>query len=221
MKKSKNTNKNIIPSELSLSKLKKGIRDSQRIFSRSKLPADKILEHKRKIDAYVNHMERRTFGELERKHQLNYRRVKFFEIKKAQRKLKDNVKEGIIDFLYIKTFPRTSKYVSLYAGNNEDNEGIKRKEMLLSFIKDYLVSNDVENVENCDLETLGKLLEDNIEWIKEDKWNSIVKANEKVYNALGINDIKSLVEERKRTNNIEIIKVEVEKGEEENDDFFT
>ena len=98
-------------SNVGLNQLKKCIRDSKRSLQKvgpcgclqshdipsrtllpprpqADLPADKRQEHERKLQANLAMLEGRTWSEMERTHVLKYKRIRFFERRKAERRLK-------------------------------------------------------------------------------------------------------------------------------------
>ena len=105
--------------------LKKSIRDTTRFLSRPNLPADVRREMERKLAALQVALGDKSKAELERKMTLKYRMVKFFERKKALRRLAsaqasgndEAVKQAQLDLAYILHYPKDRKYISLYAKN--------------------------------------------------------------------------------------------------------
>ncbi|KAF8976008.1 18S rRNA maturation protein [Entomortierella lignicola] len=118
--------------------LKKKLRDTLRLLSKNpKMPADVRLEHERRIEALKLQIAEKQVDQTEQKMATKYRMVKFFESKKADRKIKvfirqhpnwesneDEKKELDslkLDLAYIQHFPKTQKYISLYPNENADD----------------------------------------------------------------------------------------------------
>lgn len=103
--------------------VKKMIRDTTRLLSRPNLPADVRREQERKLAALQVSLADRQKGELERQMTVKYRMVKFFERKKALRRLAaaqasgdaEEIAEAQLDLAYILHFPKDRKYIALYA----------------------------------------------------------------------------------------------------------
>ncbi|KAI9236197.1 MAG: hypothetical protein BYD32DRAFT_30151 [Podila humilis] len=119
--------------------LKKKLRDTLRLLSKSpKMPADLRLEHERRIEALKLQIADKHVDMTEQKMQTKYRMLKFIESKKADRKInvykkqhpdwennpeeKAALEELELDLAYVRHFPKTMKYISLYPNNKEDNE---------------------------------------------------------------------------------------------------
>jgi hypothetical protein len=102
--------------------IKKMIRDTTRLLNRPNLPADLRREQERKLQALKVSLVDRQQAETERQMAVKYRMVKFFERKKALRRLasaqasKDSeaVSQAQLDLAYILHFPKDRKYISLY-----------------------------------------------------------------------------------------------------------
>ncbi|KAG0016405.1 18S rRNA maturation protein [Entomortierella chlamydospora] len=94
------------------------------------MPADIRLEHERRIEALKLQIAEKQVDQTEQKMATKYRMIKFFESKKADRKIKvfmrqhpnwesneDEKKELEslkLDLAYIQHYPKTQKYISLY-----------------------------------------------------------------------------------------------------------
>jgi len=102
--------------------IKKMIRDTTRLLNRPNLPADLRREQERKLAALQVALTDRQKAEVEREMVVKYRMVKFFERKKALRRLaaaqasgnSEAVREAQLDLAYILHFPKDRKYISLY-----------------------------------------------------------------------------------------------------------
>jgi hypothetical protein len=102
--------------------IKKMIRDTNRLLSRPNLPADLRREQERKLSALQVTLSDRQKVEIEREMAVKYRMVKFFERKKALRRLaaaqaktdSSAVSEAQLDLAYILHFPKDRKYIALY-----------------------------------------------------------------------------------------------------------
>lgn len=107
--------------------IKKMIRDTTRLLNRPNLPADMRREQERKLAALQVALTDRQKGEVEREMAVKYRMVKFFERKKALRRLataqasgnSGAVAEAQLDLAYILHFPKDRKYISLYPAGAE------------------------------------------------------------------------------------------------------
>lgn len=126
------------------SKLKKKIRDIQRLLKRQNLPADVRIENERALKALnveladvQQNLKQKTIAK-------KYHMVRFFEKKKAVRKLKQaqktyddavktevrkdikkarkNLKFAQIDVAYVILFPKSEKYISLYPNEKEEDK---------------------------------------------------------------------------------------------------
>ncbi len=102
--------------------VKKMIRDTTRLLNRPNLPSDLRREHERKLAALKVTLADREQAESEREREGKYRMVRFFERKKALRRLASAqakcddaaVAEAQLDLAYILHFPKDRKYISLY-----------------------------------------------------------------------------------------------------------
>ncbi|KAG1140633.1 hypothetical protein G6F37_008945 [Rhizopus arrhizus] len=149
--------------EVGASKIRKKMRDMQRLLkNKERLPAQAITESKRKLRALQYELGERLIDEKERKMASKYHKVKHFERKKVERKIKQKKKsleeekeedkkkkiqadldELKIKELYIREYPKTVPYVSLYPKENENDEvSVTRKQRILSEIKSALANGD-------------------------------------------------------------------------------
>lgn len=126
-------------------KIKKKIRDIERLLRRDNIGADTRLENERALKALKVELEEAHARLNEREMAKKYHMVRFFERKKALRKLKqatkdlkkledDNaekkelkkarrvLKHAQIDMAYVLLFPKNEKYLSLYPNANESSE---------------------------------------------------------------------------------------------------
>jgi hypothetical protein len=102
--------------------IRKSIRDTQRLLSRQNVPADVRQVQERKLRALQIALEGKAILEKQKKVFSQYRMVRFFESKKAARKLthalsmgdQSKIVEALKDTLYVKFFPKDSKYISLF-----------------------------------------------------------------------------------------------------------
>ncbi|KAI3404129.1 EFG1 [Candida oxycetoniae] len=128
----------------SSAKLKKKIRDIERALRKhDKLPADKKIEYERALKALNVELQNAQLHQKEKANASKYHMVRFFEKKKAIRKLKQlrktyeevektqvrkdikkarkQLKHGEVDLMYVVLFPKSEKYISLYPSSNEED----------------------------------------------------------------------------------------------------
>ncbi|RCK65189.1 rRNA-processing protein EFG1 [Candida viswanathii] len=126
-------------------KIKKKIRDIERLLKKNaKLPADKKIEYDRALKALRVELQNSQVQNKAKVISKKYHMVRFFERKKAVRKLKNlrkefeevlktevrkdikkarkQVKHGEIDLAYVILFPKTEKYISLYPSPNDEDQ---------------------------------------------------------------------------------------------------
>lgn len=121
------------------------IRDTNRLLSRPNLPADLRREQERKLSALQVTLTDRQKAEVEREMSVKYRMVKFFERKKALRRLAVAqakadpvaVSEAQLDLAYILHFPKDRKYISLYQTSNSA-ETVTERETIRKQISEKL-----------------------------------------------------------------------------------
>ncbi|KAF9347714.1 18S rRNA maturation protein [Mortierella sp. NVP85] len=123
--------------------LTKKLRDTLRMMSKStKMPADVRLELERRVEALKLQIAEKKVDQTEQKMATKYRMLKFFESKKADRKIKVFLKQHPdweknaderkemeslnLDLAYIQHFPKTEKYISLYPNENADDPVISK-----------------------------------------------------------------------------------------------
>ncbi|CAN3354717.1 rRNA-processing protein Efg1p [Diutina catenulata] len=132
-------------------KLKKKIRDVERLLRREKLPATTRTENERALVALKIEMEAAKGRNKERHLAKKYHMVRFFERKKAVRKLKQAqktldelsadpekkkeakkqrkvVKHCQIDLAYTVLFPKSEKYISLFPNENDEEAATATEE---------------------------------------------------------------------------------------------
>ncbi|KAH7302203.1 hypothetical protein KP509_23G060600 [Ceratopteris richardii] len=149
--KKKKKKKNKLPS------IKNQMRSIERLL-RKDLPSEVQDAQKKLLEALKKQEEEHKRSELERKMSIRYRRVKFFERRKIERRIKrvekllvamdasdpagkdqtSHLSEQLAqlkeDLEYVRFFPRSEKYVSLFIGN-EDMEVIAKRNKLREQIK--------------------------------------------------------------------------------------
>ncbi|KAK6456948.1 rRNA-processing protein EFG1 [Scheffersomyces xylosifermentans] len=125
-------------------KLKKKIRDIERLLKKEKLPADVRTNNERALKALQVDLKNTQFNLKAKEISKKYHMVRFFEKKKAIRKLKQatkhleeisktevkkdikkarkQVKHSEIDVAYVVLFPKTEKYISLYPNPKENDQ---------------------------------------------------------------------------------------------------
>ncbi|KAF9115049.1 18S rRNA maturation protein [Mortierella sp. AM989] len=141
--------------------LKKKLRDTLRLLSKNpKMPADVRLEHERRIEALNLQIAEKQVDQTEQKMATKYRMLKFFESKKADRKIKvfirqhpdwesnedeKNELESLkLDLAYIQHYPKTQKYIALYPNENADDPVVsKAREEIREKIKTGLESGEL------------------------------------------------------------------------------
>ncbi|WCJ23915.1 hypothetical protein M5689_005912 [Euphorbia peplus] len=137
--------------------LKNQIRSLERML-RKELPPEMRQAQQSKLDELKNQQEIHTRLALERKIFLRNRKVKFFERRKIERRLRrlEKLQRGSSgqpqdadiaeqlsklkeDLEYVKFFPKTEKYVSLFTGG-DDADTVDRRNSLRKEIKANLVA---------------------------------------------------------------------------------
>ncbi|KAG1463488.1 hypothetical protein G6F56_005272 [Rhizopus delemar] len=212
-KRNRNQNEDIPESA---SKIKKRLRDVQRMLrSKDRFSAQAITEAKRRLRSLQYELGEKTVDEKERKMVNKYHKVKHFERKKVQRKIKQaetslekatdstnkevlqaQLDEWKIKQLYINHFPKTVAYVSLFPQDNEDDEkSVARKEKVLNGIKAALEKGDK------DLKEFSK-------FYRQKYRDELIKKGIIIIDPVGDEDEETTKEEKE------------EKEEEEEDDFF-
>ncbi|XP_010936119.1 rRNA-processing protein EFG1 isoform X2 [Elaeis guineensis] len=127
--------------------LKNQIRSAERLL-RKDLPAEIRQAQEKKLEELKKHQEIQSRLSIERKIQLRDRKIKFFErrkiermirrLEKQQRTSSDHTSEGKIsdqlsklreDLEYVRFFPKTEKYVSLFVGGDNPDIVDKRNRL--------------------------------------------------------------------------------------------
>ncbi|KAG1231520.1 hypothetical protein G6F68_004808 [Rhizopus microsporus] len=149
----------------SSSKIKKRIRDINRTLNKKNkdtLSAQAIIELKRKLRTLQYELGERVIDDKEQKMATKYHAVKHFERKKTERKINQiekqlkeendsekkrelqvKLEEFKLNMLYIRNYPKTVPYVSLYPKDNENDEkSVARKQRILQEIKTALEKGD-------------------------------------------------------------------------------
>ncbi|ORE09892.1 hypothetical protein BCV72DRAFT_333380 [Rhizopus microsporus var. microsporus] len=149
----------------SSSKIKKRIRDINRTLNKKNkdtLSAQAIIELKRKLRTLQYELGERVIDDKEQKMATKYHAVKHFERKKTERKINQiekqlkeesdsekkkelqvKLEEFKLNMLYIRNYPKTVPYVSLYPkGNENDEKSVARKQRILQEIKTALEKGD-------------------------------------------------------------------------------
>ncbi|OZJ03653.1 hypothetical protein BZG36_03930 [Bifiguratus adelaidae] len=142
----------------SFSKIKKRIRDTERTLRRDNVTAKQRNELTRKLRAMQLLMIDKQVDELERKMATKYHKVKFFERKKVERKLKqlrldkgaeDNeqkIHDLEVDLNYIRYYPKTEKYISLFpeSPEQEASESLEKKQVIRQYIANAMEKDALE-----------------------------------------------------------------------------
>lgn len=120
-----------LPATASVSQVKKKIRDLRRLKNSKYANAEKQRETERALSNLEKQLQSLEATKKKDKLAKNYKMVRFFEMKKATRKLKreaknDNTskayKKALIDYLYVLSFPEDRKYVALFASDERTPE---------------------------------------------------------------------------------------------------
>ncbi|KAI9486162.1 MAG: hypothetical protein EXX96DRAFT_547870 [Benjaminiella poitrasii] len=147
---------------LSASKIKKKIRDTQRSLNRPKIEAQVAIQLKRRLRSFQYDLGERIVDEHERSNASKYHKIKHFERKKIERKLKQvrksletetetdkktelerQLEEFQVKLLYVQKYPKTMAYVSLYPKEEtEDVKAVERREKLLKDIREAIKNGD-------------------------------------------------------------------------------
>ncbi|PRT54869.1 rRNA-processing protein EFG1 [Wickerhamiella sorbophila] len=104
-----------LPSGAGASKIRKRIRDLQRLLRKPGLSATKKVETERALASFEQDLEKVKTRNVEKKNAQKYHMVRFFDKKKAIRRLKHDGQEALADWYYVTTFPISEKYSALYA----------------------------------------------------------------------------------------------------------
>ncbi|KAG4300835.1 hypothetical protein PCANB_002895 [Pneumocystis canis] len=141
--------------------LKKKIRDLERLVKKGAIPENVQVEIERRIHSL--HFDLKTARELKKKHTLKgkYKMVRFFEMKKASRYLKqaqkqlmeacdENEKKRLqeivhhcqVDLDYVVEFPSLKKYISLYKSPSENSSTAQERIMIWKNIEKKKIEKD-------------------------------------------------------------------------------
>lgn len=126
------------------SKTRKKMRDIERLLKKDTLPAHVRVENERALKALGVELQNTQYNLKAKQNAKKYHMVRFFEKKKAIRKLKQArktledtastevrkdikkarkvVKHSEVDIVYVMLFPKTEKYISLYPNPKEDDK---------------------------------------------------------------------------------------------------
>lgn len=126
------------------SKTRKKMRDIERLLKKDTLPAHVRVENERALKALGVELQNTQHNLKAKQNAKKYHMVRFFEKKKAIRKLKQArkiledtastevrkdikkarkvVKHSEVDIVYVMLFPKTEKYISLYPNPKEDDK---------------------------------------------------------------------------------------------------
>uniref|UniRef100_A0A060T480 rRNA-processing protein EFG1 n=1 Tax=Blastobotrys adeninivorans TaxID=409370 RepID=A0A060T480_BLAAD len=114
-------------------KIKKKIRDLNRLLRKPDLDADKRVECERALKSFQSQLEDAQYTNKVRTIAKKYHMVRFFERKKATRRLKNAIKnkqdvlKAEIDLYYTVLFPKEKPYVSLYPKEGADSSREQRQ----------------------------------------------------------------------------------------------
>lgn len=125
-------------------KIRKKIRDIERLLKKDTLPAHVRNENERALKALKVELQNTQHNLKAKQNAKKYHMVRFFEKKKAIRKVKQAkktleeasstevrkdikkarkvVRHSEIDLVYVMIFPKTEKYISLYPNPKEDDK---------------------------------------------------------------------------------------------------
>ncbi|KAF6170320.1 hypothetical protein GIB67_043010 [Kingdonia uniflora] len=137
--------------------LKNHIRSTERMLLRKNLPPEVKEAQEKKLEELKEQQDTQTRLALERKLFLRDRKIKFFERRKVERRIRraekqqrtssDDTQEANIadqlsklkkDLEYVRFFPKTEKYVPLFVGG-DDADVVDRRNKLREQIKDNII----------------------------------------------------------------------------------
>ncbi|KAG0042466.1 18S rRNA maturation protein [Gryganskiella cystojenkinii] len=124
--------------------LKKKLRDTLRLLgSNDKMPADVRLDKEKRVEALKLQIAEKQVNQKEQTMQAKYRMLKFFESKKAERKIKvfknqnsewesnpeqkKELEELELDLAYVQNFPKAEKYLALYPIEGADDPKVQEQ----------------------------------------------------------------------------------------------
>ena len=137
----------------------KQIRDVQRSLKLETISASSRVELERKLKALQQaSMETKTKNHLttvQKSHMEKYRMIRFFERKKALRKLQslmksnapvEEIERATLNLNYVVHFPKDTKYISLYPGNESKSPVVSdKKEKIMEIIKNAIISGSLND----------------------------------------------------------------------------
>ncbi|WPK24422.1 hypothetical protein PUMCH_001696 [Australozyma saopauloensis] len=183
----------------SSARARKKIKSIEGLLQRDNLPADVRIEKERALKALQADLKNTLFKLKTQKRAKKYHMVRFFERKKALRKLKQAkkaldeatetaVKKDIkkarramhhcqVDVAYVFMFPKSEKYISLYPAENSELDDNEKKGKLLTDEKRLEFKKKVEELIESDRLPFtfedaldGKtIIVDNIKWPEQTK----------------------------------------------------
>lgn len=141
------------------SRIKKKIRDLERLLKKDGLQASKRVELERAVAALNSQLEEADARDKERKNAKRYHMVRFFERKKAMRRLKQAAKEmeegaeGAdeklrkceMDWYYTLLFPVSEKYVAIFVSEEKNDRQIALYREIKQKMKSGELKSGVEN----------------------------------------------------------------------------
>ena len=115
------------------SEIKKKLRDAQRLLKKD-LNATVRLDTSRKIQALQDTLEQLDQQAKEEKLAQKYKYVKFVELTKVNRKLKQGIEEPYKLYqLYIEYYPKDAKYIALFPKTDEPSGSKEILEKIAAF----------------------------------------------------------------------------------------
>eukprot|EP00898_Chlorokybus_atmophyticus_P002298 jgi/Chlat1/3069/Chrsp21S03320 len=160
--------------------LKNQIRSCERLLHKDDLPPAARKATEARLEQLKKEHAAHARSELERKMAIRYHRVKFFERRKLERrikqvqkqlalgpasdddtaKLQQELESLLADLQYLQHFPKTEKYVSLFVGADDPIVQARRQE-LRQIIKDNLAREAAEGkAADPDIEDVAEAIED-------------------------------------------------------------
>ncbi|KAF3778071.1 rRNA-processing protein [Nymphaea thermarum] len=148
--------------------LKNQIRSVERILLRKDLPIEVKNAQEKRLEELKTKQEIQNRSEVERKLSLRYRRVKFFERRKIERRIRrleklqrsadptmqrtvsEQLSQLREDLEYVRFFPKTEKYVSLFMGS-DNPEIVEKRNRMRKLIKANLLAAAAsgKDIEGC------------------------------------------------------------------------
>lgn len=141
------------PSQVGVSKLRKRVRDLTRVLKKSQGNASKVAATERAIEATKVELADLVKNRHARDTARRYHMVRFFERKKAMRRLKRVIKDEPNDkeklqlaeagWYYVNKFPIDHKYIALFASEKTEKPDLFKK--ILQKVKDGQLPSGIEN----------------------------------------------------------------------------